>query len=252
MNESNRAYTMCQAEDPIGSDHTRSDQDSESQIYRQGENDSLEKEKLDFYSKVTHSHKIALEKLHSVEPKMGIQTSEYSSPEKAVKNFPSSLLDKHNSRCKNQNAQESQQNKFGLACQEIAKTITLSSINFLASKSDSESDCGDLILMKLMDFRVPVQKKLKSANFVKMRNLVLLHNLQSKRISKIEYIKNKYLNYFLTDSFLGSENDNIINFPDDILEETAHITYGSSLENRERLVNAIKTMKLNLEDINHQ
>jgi murein tripeptide amidase MpaA len=64
---------------------------------------------------------------------MGIQTSEYSSPQEAVKNFPSSLLDKHNSRYKNQNAEESQQNKSALSCQEIAKTIRLTSINFLAS-----------------------------------------------------------------------------------------------------------------------
>jgi hypothetical protein len=56
---------MFQARDHIESDHTRSDQDSDSQIYRHGEYDSLEKEKLDFYSKVSHSHKIALEKLHS-------------------------------------------------------------------------------------------------------------------------------------------------------------------------------------------
>lgn len=244
---------MCQAEESINSDHTRSDPGCDSQEYHQEEYTSHEKEKLDFYSKVSHSHKIALQKLHSGEPKMGIQTSGYPSPEEAVKNFSSSLLDQHNARSnKNQNAEETQPNKSGLACQEILKTMRLASIKILPSKSESESDSGDLILMKLMDFRVPVQKKLKSANFVKMRNLVLLHNLQSKRIFKIEYIKNKYLNYFLTDSFLGSENENIINFPDDILEETAHIMWGSSLENRERLVNGIKIMKLNLEHINHQ
>jgi hypothetical protein len=251
MNESNRAHTMYD-EDSIESDHTRSDQDNSSQIHRQGQYDYLEKEKLDFYSKVKDSHKIALEKLHSGKPKMGIQTSGYSSQERAVKKISSSFVDKHNARYKIQSAEENQQNKSELACQGIANTIQLASISSLASKGDFESDFGDMILMKLMDFRVPVQKKPKSGNFVKMRNLVLLHNLQSKRISKIEYIKNKYLNYFLTDSFLESENDNIINFPDDILEETAHITYDSSLENRERLVNAIKTMKLNLEDINHQ
>jgi hypothetical protein len=168
---------------------------------------------------VSHSHKIASEKLHSGEPKVEIQTTGYSSPEEAVKKISSSLLDKHNARfSKNQSTEESQPNKSGLACQGIVETIRLAPINTLSSERESESDSGYLILMKLMDFRLPVQKKLKSANFVKMRNLVLLHNLQSKRISKIEYIKNKYLNYFLTDSFLGSENDNIINFPDDILQ----------------------------------
>lgn len=250
MNESNRAYTICD-EDSIESDHTRSDQDNDSQIDRQGQYDYLEKEKLDFYSKVKDSHKIALENLHSGEPKMGIQTSGNSSQKKVVKKISSSFVDEHNARYKIQSAEKNQQNKSDLACQGITKTIELASISSLASKSDFESDSGDMILMKLMDFRVPIQKKPKSGNFVKMRNLVLLHNLQSKRISKIEYLKNKYLNYFLTDSFLGSENDNIINFPDDILKETAYITYDSSLENRERLVNAIKTMKLNLEVINH-